>query len=337
MKPYRLIGVELSPYTIKLRALMRYRRIPHIWICRFPQFFPETENLKPGLMPTVQYPDGTYHTDSTVVCEDLESRHPDVRSVYPDDSAMKFLAILIEDFCDEWISKMIFHYRFSYDRDRAFGPRWVMDDTYPGLSDAELNEHFEAFLERQTNRMELVGCTPDNAQLLEKGFQEITRLMETFVSNERFLFGTRPSIADFSLYAQLGILLQDLTTGDFMRKETPRTISWLMRTADLSGLEGDWELDDTPSQILRGIFSLIGNIYLPYLNANTTAIRNNAPHFSTRLDGCAYEQPAFKYHDKCRNRLISKFEELNASERKRLRAFLADSGCLEALGRLHQV
>ena len=126
--------------------------------------------------------------------------------------------------------------------------------------------------------MELVGCTPSNAQLLERGFQEITCLMETFVSNERFLFGTRPSIADFSLYAQLGILLQDLTTGDFMRKETPRTISWLMRTADLSGLEGDWELDDTPSQILRGFFS-IGNIYLPYLNANTTAIRNNALTF----------------------------------------------------------
>ena len=81
MKNYRLIGVELSPYTIKLRALMRYRRIPHIWICRFPQFFPETENLKPGLMPTVQYPEGTYHTDSTIVSEDLESRHPDVRSV----------------------------------------------------------------------------------------------------------------------------------------------------------------------------------------------------------------------------------------------------------------
>ena len=161
--------------------------------------------------------------------------------------------------------------------------------------------------------------------------------METFVSHERLLFGTRPSIADFGLYAQLGILLQDLTTGDFMRKETPRTISWVMRTADLSGLEGDWELDDTPSQILRGIF-LSDRQHISTLSECQRPLRlgNNAPHFSTRLDGCAYEQPAFKYHDKCRNRLISKFEELNASERKRLRAFLADSGCLEALGRLHQ-
>ena len=337
MKDYRLIGIELSPYTIKLRAIMRYRRIPHIWICRFPQFFAETQDLRPGLMPTVQYPEGTYHTDSTVICEDLENRHPSTRSVYPDNSVMKFLALLIEDFSDEWLSKMIFHYRFSYSRDRVFGPRWVMDDTYIGLSENELDVHFERFLERQTKRMELVGCTPKNAKLLEKGFEEMVCLMESFVANERFLFGSRPSIADFSLYAQLGILLQDITPGNIMRKEAPRTISWLMRAGDLSGIEGDWELKDEPSPVLKGLFAMIGKVYLPYLNANTTAIRNDCPNFSTRLDGCDYEQPAFKYHNKCRDALISKYQELNLAERKRLRSFLGDSGCLEALGRLHQL
>ena len=65
MEKYRLIGVELSPYTVKLRAILRYRHIPHVWLCRFPQFFEETRTLNPGLMPVLQYPDGAYRVDST--------------------------------------------------------------------------------------------------------------------------------------------------------------------------------------------------------------------------------------------------------------------------------
>ena len=335
MEKYRLIGVELSPYTIKLRAIMRYRHIPHIWLCRFPQFFKETENVKPPLMPTVQYLDETYHTDSTFIAADLELKQPDYRSIYPPDRVLGFVSLLIEDLSDEWLSKMIFHYRFTYESDRAYAPRWVMDDTHVGLDDEELDTHFNSFLARQTGRMELVGCTPTNAELFEAGYIQLIKNMEDFVANERFLFGSRPSIADFSLYGQLAILMQDLTSGHLMRKIAPRTIAWLMRLGDASGVDGEWGDEKEPSNIIYHLLSLAGKVYLPYLNAHATALRNDAPNFSTRLDGYDFKQPSFKYHGRCREFLLHKYSELSSLERRSLRSFLGDTGCLESLGRLY--
>lgn len=82
----RIVGVPGSPYSCKLRAVLRYRRIPHAWIT---QGSPESRGLplpRVPLLPQliVAGADGTVaaRTDSTPLIRELEALHAG-RSVIP--------------------------------------------------------------------------------------------------------------------------------------------------------------------------------------------------------------------------------------------------------------
>jgi len=64
---YRLIGSTASPYAIKLRALLRYRRIPHDWVIMTKALRKATEHLRPNLIPVLQYPDDTFRGETTLL------------------------------------------------------------------------------------------------------------------------------------------------------------------------------------------------------------------------------------------------------------------------------
>lgn len=331
MKPYRIIGIESSPYAVKVRAVMRYRRLPHVWVARMPQFFDETKDLRPLLMPVVQFPDGAYWTDSTPIIRALEASHPRERTVRPFPPELAFLSDLIEDMADEWLTKSLFHYRFSNLTDRNVAAAWVMDDAHPGLTTAELAMKADAFVARQVARMPLVGCTADNGPLLEGFYRAVLDTLEPLVATDRFLFGTCPSLADFGLYGQLRTLSIDPTSGELMRICAPRTRHWIGRLDDGSGIEGRWGHLGQLAPAAEGLVSLAGRYYLPYLDANARALENGAEVVELELTGQGYSQMVNRYHAKCRSDLLRAFTALPDAARAKLKPLLQRTGSLEFL------
>src|SRR5215472_10739709 len=124
---YRLIGSTASPYAIKLRALMRYRRIPFDWVIMTKTLRKQTEHLRPNLIPVLQYPNGTFHGETTTLAYDLESRHYG-RSVIPEDKAVVFICDLLEDLADEWAVKPLFLYRWWEPEDQIYVSRWAGEE-----------------------------------------------------------------------------------------------------------------------------------------------------------------------------------------------------------------
>ncbi|MBM3557844.1 MAG: glutathione S-transferase, partial [Alphaproteobacteria bacterium] len=121
---YRLYGSNGSPYSVKMRAVLRYRRIPHDWVRLSLRNQAIVQKLKPPVIPVLEYPDGALRNDSTPLIYDLETRHAE-RRIVPEDSGHAFLAHLIEDMADEWGTKMMFHYRWHGAADRDFVGKWL--------------------------------------------------------------------------------------------------------------------------------------------------------------------------------------------------------------------
>ena len=331
---YRLIGAIPSPYSVKMRAILRYRRLPFEWVPRTPEVADEIAHVRPAIMPVVRYPDdGSYHVDSTPIALELERRHPGVRSIVPDDPALAFLSYLIEDMADEWGTKIMFHYRWYREADRDYCSRWIAREAMGPATDEAIEAAARAFRERQVGRMPLVGCTPENAPLLEECYRRLLDILEAHVGDHAFLFGSRPALADFGWFGQLYQLGIDPTPMAIMRESAPRTYQWLQRLDDASGVEGEWiepgaPLPDAVMELLR----LAGEIYLPFLLANAEALAAGAETLRFETSGHVYEQGVFKYQAKCLEWLRQALADLDDEALARAEAILRENGCWKALG-----
>jgi glutathione S-transferase len=282
----------------------------------------------------LRVPDGErFECDSTPLAHMLEARHPEARSIIPDDPASAFLCHLIEDYADEWCTKMMYYFRWSDAEAARACASWVIRDLRPELRGAERAATESAFFQRQRGRREMVGCGPENGPLIEAQFGELLRTLNRLGGPDQYLFGARPSLADFALYGQLFELTLDPKPQAIVRRDAPLVENWVCRLDDASGVDGAWDaLDGAAAYAVRTAFlRMIGRSYLPFLIKNAAAIAAGERTVNLHIDDHAYSQPAFKYQAKCFREIKQRWSALTESDRSRLSPFLHETGCLPYL------
>lgn len=325
MTRYTLYGGGGSPYSQKMRAILHYRRLPFDWIQITPAIRAQIKHDGPPVIPILRLPeDGSLHVDSTPLAMMLEERHSE-RSILPTDPGVQFLSYLIEDMADEWVTKMMFHYRWDLEVDQAYSSRQIISDNTPGLRGEALAQAAQAIRDRQVSRMPLVGCTPQNKPIIEQSFHELLAILDSFVTRDEYLFGTRPSLADFGLFGQLKTLASDHTPMMIMRNTVPSVYDWVRRLEDSSGIDGEWHNIAAMRSAVADMLQFCATYYLPFLQANANAYDNGDDQVAVSLAGQPYAQPTFKYQVKCYSRLKSLFASADAPS---LREILGDTGCL---------
>lgn len=346
MSDIELMGAPGSPYTRKMLALMRYRHIAYKVRWQTVRMDDETfskDRPKPKvpLLPTYYLPDEKGEiqavTDSSPILRRFEDEF-EGRSVIPSDAVLAFLNWLMEDYGDEWLTKSMFHYRWHYEADiKKAGsvlPRW---GNLTG-SDTDIEPVSKFISERQISRLSYVGSNEVTKETIENSFMRFLTLLNAHLQTAPYLFGARPSSADFAIYGQLTQLaVFDPTSSAIVTAQFPRIYAWVELMEDLSGLsvaEDDSDWLDASAGLPDTLLALVGEmaeLYIPYLKVNAEAVMSGAELVDAELDGRPYQQNPFTYQAKCLQWIGEQYTALSDDDKTRLAELTHDTGLVEAL------
>ena len=242
---YRIIGAEMSPYSVKVRSYFRYKGIPFQWIPRNAASQAEFEKYaKMPIIPLVVTLDGTGIQDSTPIIDRIEKLHPEP-SIHPAEPITNFISTLIEEFGDEWGNKWMFHYRWAREIDQRCSAGRIARMRSPKASEEEHAALAGQVRIRMVERVWYVGSNELTASQIEIGFQDMLALLEDHLSTRPYLFGGRPAFADFGLWGQLYELWTDPTAGALIEGNAPHVLDWIHRML-WPRAEGAFEIMEDP-------------------------------------------------------------------------------------------
>lgn len=330
-----LVGSASSPYTRKLRAALRYRRIPYRFVVIGSK---EAKALPDRPLPLVPYlvvpdDDGTplkAMSDTTPVLKYLETAYPD-RPLRPVDPALGLIDLLLEDYGDEWLSKCMFHYRWAYGADTKKASSYLPYGRNVQMTREQGDEAERLFAERQISRIGVVGSNEITAPIIEASWRRYLEVFDRHIQIQPYLLGHRPGAGDFACYGQMTMLvIIDPTPAQVALDISPRAYAWTEKLSDLSGLEvedSDWIDITAPPFTLKELLCELGRVYVPFMLANSAAVERGAEYVECEIDGQRWVQQPFVYQAKCLRWLREAYEALNVAARKRVDECLSETGC----------
>ena len=333
--PLVIVGAHSSPYSRKMRSVLRYRHIPHDWVVR-GSASDDLPRAPVPVIPVLGWRDGSggyreVMVDSSPQITRLEIEYSG-RSITPVDPATGFIDFVLEDVADEWVSKMMYHYRWANNAD-AQKSGWLLPlDANLQLPDAAAAKMHDAFIDRQVGRRGLVGSTDANAGVIERSYERTLDTLQQHLGERNFFFGTRPARADFAFFGQLmPMLWWDPTPMALAVERAPRAVMWNQWMDDLSWwrVDGDdgWDAAEDLADSTRAMLVEAGRTYAPFMVANASAVADGTNEVVCEIDGDEYRQSPFKYQAKCLGWIRDEYARLTDHDRQRVDDALDGTGC----------
>jgi glutathione S-transferase len=315
-----LWGSELSPFALKLRALLAYAGLAYDWLpadgsrlanyrvlwriaqakrtrsaVRYPQTTPLDEY---PLLPYLLVGDRVYYDSSAIACWLDEHHPPGAGPFVPSDPMLRFVVRLIDEAFDEFGLYLVHHRRWVTSAATNDAGTRLAREFRRVLPPFAGPRFARTFAERQARRLPYLfsvaaaGCTapvrpallpparagfpPTHALLDDTWAAYVDALAGPLVARP-YLFGDGFTLADASVYGQLGMNLADPTAAEALRTRAPPLHAWLGAIAcdahaHAAGTPA-WHDDLTP--LLRAI----GRTFVPLMAQNERA------YLAARADG----------------------------------------------------
>jgi glutathione S-transferase len=326
---YRIIGSEMSPYSVKVRSYFRYKAIPHQWVLRNAASQAEFEKYaKMPIIPLVVTPEGMGIQDSTPIIDRLEKQFPEP-SIHPKDAVANFVSALIEEFGDEWGNKWMFHYRWARDVDQISSAGRIARMRGPAADKEKQTAFAGQVRARMVDRVWFVGSNAVTAPQIEAGFLDMLKLLDAHLATRAYLFGGRPAFGDFGLWGQIYEMWTDPTAGAIIGGSTPHVLDWVHRML-WPKAEGAFEAWPALAPTMMPILvEQVGARFMPWSCANEKALAEGQEEFSVALAGRSWTQKPQKYHARSLGMLRAKYADV--ADKTALDPVLEAAGCLAGL------
>ena len=242
MAGYTLYGSEVSYFTGKARAYLRWRGVD------FTEEQATREVYKDIIMPHVGWPvipvmktpGGEIVQDTADIIAHVEAAEARTPSVWPESPLQRFVCELLHLYGDEWLVIPAMHYRWSYNEDWAYGEFGAL--SAPELSPDEQYELGKKNGARFKGALPVLGVSEATIPGIETSYKAFLADFTRHLDAHPFVMGARPTLADFAFIGPLyAHLYRDPASGELMKRIAPKVADWVERAH-----AGERGTDDLP-------------------------------------------------------------------------------------------
>jgi glutathione S-transferase len=223
---YRLFGSETSAYSTKMRSYLRYKGVAFDWLPRNQETDEELKTLSRfPTLPVLVTASGFAVHDTTPMMEALEADSPEP-SALPSDPSLGFLACVLEEYADTWLAKATYHYRWTRKKDQRAAAQRAIEEYYTKDQPEDRKAAEDAAIVRMLDQMRVMQLEGELGGAVEKSFKRFVKLLDDHLRKHLFIFGGRPSIADFAIAGQLIQMMKDPTPAKIIEKDGEFVAKW---------------------------------------------------------------------------------------------------------------
>jgi glutathione S-transferase len=256
-----------SFFTRKLEGYLAYKGVPHR-LRRCAGGVPDARVAGwPGGVPVVRTPEGAWCWDTTDVIHHLETRFPEP-SVLPPDPVQRFLCYALEDAVDEWLYRAAVGSRWHFEENgRVGGYELARDLTHEAPVSAD--QAAQLVRAHVSATCEPFGVTAANVESwMDEVLRPWQRVLQAHLAGRPYLFGERPSLADFALFGGCAAhFANDPLCRRWLDEDAPALVKHTQRLLEPEDQAfGPWARADDVPDTLVALLAELGRLYLPWVS-----------------------------------------------------------------------
>ena len=347
LRPYIMHGWHLSYFAGKTRAYLRYKNIPFVdhEVDALTLLWKIPRRTGATVMPVVVTPEGEWLQDTKHIVEVLEQRFPQ-SSVMPSAPRQRIAAMLLEAWADEWWIPLAMQYRWIYPENYALFEHDAGNALLPGFP-RFLKKRMVAYVAKTLRGyLPSVGVVPEQYAVQERWTENMLDALERHFAVMPFLFGSKPSVADFGLIGPMyGHLGRDPYPKRVLIAPRPHLKAWIERMNNTRAGSGAFLPDDQIPPTLSPLFDALFGEFYPMVHGIREEVRKILPKLSaerSRLPRALgmiefpmgpgrYRRAAMPYTLWMMQRILDAYRGLDAAGRASVDAWTRERGAPQAM------